>query len=239
MIDSYVAVDLETTGLNAKYEKIIEIGAIKVINGKTIDKYETFVAAGKKLPAKITNLTGITDDMLEGAKSQREAIIEFVDFCEDMPLLGHNIMFDFLFLKKQAVNENLPFEKAGIDTLKIARKYLPDLEKRSLDYLCEYFQIARVHSHRAFEDAVAAKQLYEILAERFDTQDSRIFSPVPLFCKVKKEAPITNSQKVYLNDLMKYHRIEIDAQVEGLTKSEASRYIDKIISAHGKIKRGV
>lgn len=237
MINSYIALDLETTGLNAKVDKIIEIGAIKVINGQTIDIYETFVDAGKKISARITELTGIDDNMLKGAKPQRQAMSELVEFCEDLPLLGHNIIFDYSFIKRGTVNEDFVFDKEGIDTLKIARKYLPDLEKRSLDFLCGYYKIERVHNHRAFEDASAAMKLYERLAFDYYEEEASVFKPHPLLYKVKKQGPITEAQKGYLNDLLKYHKIEIDIRVEKLTKNEASRYIDRIISNYGRIKR--
>lgn len=239
MIQSYVALDLETTGLRPGDDRIIEIGAIKVIDGKMMDKYVTFVEAGREIAPYIQKLTGITPDMMSDAVSQGRAIRELISFCEELPILGHNIIFDYSFLKQSAVNEQLEFECLGIDTLKIAKKHLPGLEKRSLDFLCDYYQIYRDHSHRAYDDAGAAKILYELLADKFYDQDASVFQPAPLIWKAKKQSSITKAQKVYLIDLLKYHRIEIAVEVDALTKSEASKYIDQIILKHGRIKRGV
>ncbi len=110
---SYIALDIETTGLHPKQDKIIEIGAIKVINGKTISTYETFVNAGKRISPQITQLTGITEAMAAEGKRPATAIRELADFCEELPLLGHNIMFDYSFLKRLAENEKVPFQKMG------------------------------------------------------------------------------------------------------------------------------
>ena len=164
MIEDYICLDLETTGLNPKTDKIIEIGAVKVRNGIIIDSFETFVAPERKLEQRITELTGITDKMLENAPSKEEIISKFLEFAEEDVLLGHSVLFDYSFIKRAAVNCRLTFERKGIDTLKIARKYLPDLESRSLGSLCPHYGIAHC-AHRAMADAVATVSLYKKLCE--------------------------------------------------------------------------
>ena len=146
-------------------------------------------------------------------------------------------MFDYSFLKHQAVNQKIPFEKKGIDTLKIARTLLPDLESRSLTSLCEYFQINREQAHRAFHDALATHELYVKLKRIAPAGQKKVFQPVQLQYRPKRQSPITDSQKAYLNDLVKYHKIELDADIDSMTKSEASRKIDNIISQYGRIVR--
>ncbi len=235
--DSYVVVDLETTGLQPAKDRILEIGAVKVENGEVKDTFCTFINPRMAIPPFIQALTGITQDMVENAPTAEQAFYEFLDFCGDRDLMGHNLMFDYSFLKHQAANLKLSFEKRGIDTLKIARSVLPELESRSLTSLCEYFQINREQAHRAFHDALATHEVYEQLKKRAREGQERLFVPVPLLYKAKKQGPITNSQKAYLNDLVKYHKISLDVEIDSLTKNEASRRIDKIISEYGRIMR--
>lgn len=235
MIDNYVAVDLETSGLRPKYDKILEIGAVKVINGRIVDSFQTFVHPGIAIPPFVTSLTGITNEMAETGKSASEAVTEFAAFCEDLVLVGHNILFDFSFLKKNAVNAGLDFEKQGIDTLKIARICCPLLPKKSLESMCSHYGIAQGNAHRAYDDAVSAMKLYECLAKEFGETEPKAFVPQPLVFRTKKEGPITKYQKVYLNDLIKYHRIENNVKIDMLTKNQASRMIDQILSTYGKI----
>lgn len=235
--ENYVVVDLETTGLQPASDRILEIGAVKVVNGQVADTFCTFADPRMEIPLRIQELTGITQEMVAGEKSPAEAVLEFLDFCGDMDLMGHNLMFDYSFLKHQAVNQKRTFEKNGMDTLKIARMVLPELESRSLTSLCGYFQIDREHAHRAFHDALATHELYRRLQEKAEAGQEKLFFPAPLLYKVKRQGPITNAQKAYLNDLVKYHKIELDVAIDSLTKNEASRKIDTIISEYGRIKR--
>ena len=98
MINSYISIDLETTGLNPKEDRIIEIGAIKVIEGKVVDTFTTFVNPGRKLEERIVELTGIRDEDLADAPTIEEVFPKLEEFLEDLPLLGHSILFDFSFL---------------------------------------------------------------------------------------------------------------------------------------------
>lgn len=229
MINSYVCIDLETTGLNPKQDKIIEIGAVKVIEGQKTDTFSMFVNPGRKLEERIIELTGITQEQVDKAQSLEQILPELMRFLEDLPLLGHRVLFDYSFLKKAAVNQKLPFEKQGIDTLRIARVFLPQLERRSLEYLCKYYEIPHI-AHRAIEDAEATSRLYQLLAAQYYEKDARIFAPVPLHYAVKRETPVTKAQKERLYRLLEQHNIIPDFDVEQLTRSEASRYADKIIA---------
>ena len=158
------------------------------------------------------------------------------DFCEDLVLLGHNILFDYSFLKRSAVNHGLPFVHQGIDTLKLARHFLPDAESRRLEDLCTYYHIETAHHHRAVDDAIAAKCLYDCLRGQFLEGHEAYFAPGELIYEVKRENPATAAQKRYLNDLIKYHKIAIDYAVDQLTKNEASRKIDQILLTYGRIR---
>jgi len=107
---------------------------------------------------------------------------------------------------------------------------------RKLECLCEHYNIKTGHHHRAIDDAWAAKCLYDCLKKQYGQGNEKYFEPGELIYQAKREGPITPAQKRYLNDLIKYHRIEIDYAVEKLTKNEASRKIDKILSTYGKIQ---
>lgn len=237
MLKNYVIVDLETTGLSPKTDKIIEIGAIKIKEGCEAEVYNSLVNPGVHINQNIVNIVGIHDDMVRDAACISDIIGEFVEFTEEFPLLGHNLMFDFGFLKTAAVQNGYQFEKKGLDTLDIARRYLPELESRRLDALCSYFGIHDDNHHRAWNDARVTGELYQILCEKFEneeTADKKVFEPKDLCYGVKKESPATPRQKSYLMDLLARHGIQPDYHIDSLTKSEASRMIDRIILEYGR-----
>lgn len=231
---TYVCVDLETTGLNPKTDKIIEIGAVRVENGVPAGKFETFINPSCLLPAKITELTGITDRMLGDAPGIAEALPDLMAFLREDVLLGHSVLFDYSFLKKAAVNSRVRFERQGIDTLKIARRFLPELESRSLDFLCGYYGIPH-KAHRALADAKATCLLYDRLWEAFgEREEATAFAPFALQYQAKRETPATPAQKERLYKLIAKHKIVVDYEVEKLTRSEASRYTDRILARYGR-----
>ena len=233
----YVTLDLETTGLEPKRDRIIEIGAVKVSNGVVIGEYTTLIDPQLEIPERISKLTGISNDMVQGKPLIQKMLGEFLEFCGDLPLLGHNILFDYSFVKHQAVNCGLEFEKEAVDTLKIARAVLSDLPSRSLQNLRQHFEIPQGDAHRALEDARTTYHLYERLFQEYGQSKPELFCSKPLIYKVKKQGPMTPAQKRYLQDLVKYHRINLNVNPESLTKNEASRLIDEILSTYGKIMR--
>lgn len=238
MTDSFVCIDLETTGLDPKRDKIIEIGAVKVERGEITGEWETFVNPERKLEERIVELTGIRDEQLAEAEKIANILPELFDFLEDKALLGHCVLFDFSFLKKAAVNERMIFERMGIDTLKIARKYLKDLESRSLESLCRHYGIPH-NAHRALEDARATVRLYQKLSEEFykkeeEAGEKSLFCPRPLLYQAKRDTPLTIPQKEQLYKLLDKHKLIVDYEVESLTRSEASRKIDRILAEYGR-----
>lgn len=238
MTDSYVCIDLETTGLDPKRDKIIEIGAVKVEQNTIVEEWETFVNPDRKLEERIVELTGICDGQLADAPQMEEVLPKLLSFIGDNILLGHSVLFDYSFVKKAAVNERLTFERQGIDTLKIARKYLPELESRSLGYLCQYYGISHC-AHRALTDARATVSLYQKLAECFfekeeEEGDKSLFRPKPLRYQVKRDTPITIPQREQLYKLVDRHKLIVDYEIDKLTRSEASRKIDQLLAKYGR-----
>ena len=237
MTDSFVCIDLETTGLDPKRDKIIEIGAVKVERGECVGEWEAFVNPERRLEERIVELTGIRDEQLSEAGKISEILPELFMFLGDHVLLGHSVLFDFSFLKKAAVNEKLTFERLGIDTLRIARKYLKDLESRSLESLCRHYGIPH-NAHRALEDARATVALYQKLSEEFymkeEAGEKNLFCPSPLLYQAKRDTPLTLPQKEQLYKLLDKHKLVVDYKVESLTRSEASRKIDRILAEYGR-----
>ncbi len=230
MYDTYVSIDLETTGLNPKRDRIIEIGAIRVEQGQIVEEFSTFVDPGRKLEERITELTGIRDEDLTDAPQLDEVFPKLLEFMGELPLLGHSILFDYSFLKKAAVDRKISFERSAVDTLQIARKYLPELPHRNLEYLCRYYEIPH-HAHRALEDAKATDLLFRKLTELFYEEE---FEPQPLHFQVKRDTPATKPQKERLYRLAEQHKITLEVDVEKLTRSEASRLVDKLLAKYGR-----
>ena len=167
MKGSYVAVDLETTGLSPQNDRIVEIGAVKIEQGKVTDTFQSFVNCHREISDVIQNLTGITQEMCESGREEKEALELFLNFAGDLDLMGHNLPFDFRFLKWSLARHGICFERRGVDTLKIARSCLGNLPSKRLEALCEYYNIEQKEKHRALEDAKATAQLFLILEEQF------------------------------------------------------------------------
>lgn len=245
MLKSYIAFDLETTGLSPQEHEIIEIGALKVREGKVVDRFMEFVHPDKPITPMITNITHITNDMVAGARSCPEVIHDFLSFCEDDVLIGHNVMFDYSFVKCSAVREGLTFEKMGIDTLKIAKKVHPELESKTLSALCEHYKIENKAAHRAYFDALATAKLYQTLSHYFEPDNPKTFKPSQLTYKIRKPQPATPKQLALLERLTKNkktfsHNTEafscnaeaLSYNPETLSRSDASRLIDRLLKGN-------
>ena len=231
MLKSYVCFDLETTGLDPLYNEIIEIGALKVRDGKVAERFMEFIHPQEEISPMITNLTGITNEMVANARPADTVISDFLEFCEDDVLIGHNVGFDYSFMKSGASNLGLTFEKFGIDTFKIAQRTLKSLPSKSLSSLCEYYQIENKAAHRAYYDALATAKLYQTLAHYFEPQDPKVFQPLQLQYKIKKVQPATPKQIALLERLTEQKELIPEWDAATLTRSEASRIIDRLLKS--------
>ena len=231
MLKSYVCFDLETTGLDPLYNEIIEIGALKVRDGKVAERFMEFIHPQEEISPMITNLTGITNEMVANARPADAVISDFLEFCEDDVLIGHNVSFDYSFMKSGASNLGLTFEKFGIDTFKIAQRTLKSLPSKSLSSLCEYYQIENKAAHRAYYDALATAKLYQTLAHYFEPQDPKVFQPHQLQYKIKKVQPATAKQVALLQRLCSQKKKVPEWNPDTITRSEASRLIDTLLKA--------
>lgn len=244
MLEKCIVVDLETTGLDPKKDKIIEIGALKIENDQIVDQFSKLVNPGRKLEERIVEITGIQDEELEQALYIEEILPLFLEFAEDWDLMGHSVLFDFSFLKRACVNQGHSFERNGIDTLRIARRHLPQLESRSLPYLCKFFKIEH-NPHRAFSDVEATYDLYKRLCQEFynesmPEEEKKIFQPGKLIYQVKREQPASERQIERLKKLMEYHKIQPDRNINRMSRNEINRYTDQLILQFGRLpKAGV
>ena len=231
----YVSIDLEVTGLKTKTDRIIEIGAVKVSGGKITETFSSFVNPRMMIPERITELTGIRDEMVADAPEISQIIREIVAFCEGYLLVGHHVITDYAFLKREAMRAKLPFDHDGIDTLVMTRALLPDLPRKHLKDVCDFCGIEpEGEYHRALTDAIMTAKLLECLKNKQNPESFR----KKLVYNVKKDTPITIRQKQDLIDLLKYHKIEERVDIDTLTRSEASRMIDRIYSEYGYTSKG-
>lgn len=164
--NSFIAFDLETTGF-APPCKIIEIGAIKVNNGKVVDQFQTFVNPCCIIPGNITNLTGIDQSMVDNAPKIEEALPCFIRFIGDLPIAAHNAAFDMRFIYHEIHKLKIQLNNKIIDTLVLSRKYFHGLENYKLNTVARHIGVVNKGEHRGIYDAmVVAEILLKLSASR-------------------------------------------------------------------------
>ena len=213
MINDYVVIDLEMTGLSAKHNKVIEIGAIRVRDGKEEECMELLVNPKCPVPDKVKELTGITDEMVAGGLEEDEAMERLLSFVGDEVIVGQNVNFDYSFIKQWEVNHKLKIERKGCDTLKIARMLLPPEQPKHLEALCEYFQVKRTRAHRALDDARETGLVFEGLKKIAEETPElgKWFEPRTLVYQAKKQTPATARQIQRLKEYREvYHKVGLD-----------------------------
>ncbi len=169
-VPDYVIFDLETTGVSPEYDEVIEISAIKVINGAVTEEFSTLVNPGRSIPYSASEVNGITDDMVKDAPKFDKALKDFIDFAGDLMLVGHNInSFDMKFIWRDAMKyfgQTIANDYA--DTLSIARAYLPGLGHYTLSDLARRYGIDPSGAHRALSDCRMDQALYECLGKEIE-----------------------------------------------------------------------
>ena len=157
---SFVVFDIETTGFSAEKNKIIEIGAVKVIDGAIVDRFSTFVNPDVPIPFEIEKLTGINDAMVLPYPGIQEILPRFLEFCGDSVLVAHNAGFDVGFISYNAKEQGIPFEPTVLDTVALARHLLPNLNRYKLDTVAKALGISLENHHRAVDDAGATAEIF-------------------------------------------------------------------------------
>lgn len=233
----YVVIDLEMTGLSVKTNHILEVGAVRIRENQPTETFSAILRQNRNIPESVVQLTGITMEMVRSGREKEEAMAEFFSFIGEDILVGQNVMFDYNFLKQWAVNHDMPFARSAVDTLKLARKFLPKEQKKDLASLCAYFGIERKNAHRAFDDAYETWQVFEALQTQYGQGHEEDFAPKQLCSQIKKQRPATARQKSYLRQYAAYYQIPLPEHFEELTRSEASRLADNWIVKYGRIPK--
>lgn len=218
--DSYVVFDLETTGFSSKNDKIIEIGAVKIQNGAIVDNFSEFVNPRRPIPYKITELTGINDDMVSDAQSIEDILPRFLEFIGDSIVVAHNAGFDCSFISKNCNDLGLSFEPTIVDTVPLCRFLYPELKSVKLNIVAKHLGVKLESHHRAVDDAKATA---DILLECFK--------------KIKEELEINTLrelnkvflEKVDIKKLPTYHIIilaKTQVGIRNLYKLVSEAHID-------------
>lgn len=161
--ETFVVFDLETTGLNnspatGAMDRIIEVGAVKIADGKICEKFSSFVSCPVKLSQEIVNLTGIDDEMLVGAPAIKDVIADFFKFCDGCILVGHNVQFDYRFIRYYGEQEGYIFAQKQYDTVAFAQQVL-HLSNYKLNTVADHYGFTFNH-HRAFDDAYVTAKIF-------------------------------------------------------------------------------
>ena len=166
----FVVFDIETTGLDKYKEEITEIGAVLVEDGQVTERWGTFVNPEKPIPAKISELTSITDDMVADAPKVKDALTDFFKFCQGAVLVAHNAKFDTGFIKEKAKKCGLSYDFGHLDTLMLAKCLYPNLPNYKLNTLTKHLNVVLENHHRAVDDAKATADIFVKMLEELKLQ---------------------------------------------------------------------
>ena len=174
-VKDYVVFDIETTGLDSVHNEIIEIGAIKVVDNEITDTFQSFIKPKYRISSFITNLTGISNDMVKDALDVREVLMLFKEFVGDDILIGHNVNFDINFVYDHLILNNLyPLDNNYIDTLRLSRKYNKKLSHHRLSDLATIYHIDNNNAHRALNDAYTTYYVYKHMYDLYATKPRKL-----------------------------------------------------------------
>lgn len=237
---TFICFDIETTGLSAARDKITEIGAVKVENGIITDKFSTFVNPEMPIPQKITQLTGITDEMVKDAPSQSEAVSAFLEFAGDNVLVAHNAPFDTSFIAKACEDMGREYNYTSIDTVAISRAILTDIKNCKLVTVAKFLRLGEFNHHRATDDAEMLAKIFITLCRRL-TDDFGItktndintkiaggdFKKLPTYHQIILVKNKTGLKNLYR--LISYSHLNYFYKKPRIPKSELVKYRDGLI----------
>ncbi len=230
--NEYVAFDIETTGLDSMYDEIIEIGAIKVENGKEMDRFNTLIKPVCKINEFITELTGITNQMVESAPTINEVLPEFMKFIGQSIILGHNVNFDINFIYDNLVREKMcPISNDFIDTLRLSRKLLPELNHHRLSDLAQYYNIDVEGSHRGLRDVSITIEVYNnlvsLIYEKYSNIEEfkKLWKSKKSHYEVKAKDIVTDKTEFDTDNLLYDRNVVITGTLEKMPRKDAMQMI--------------
>lgn len=242
----FTAIDLETTGTSPFDDDIIEVGAIRYRDGKVVAKFQELVNPGYKVPEFISDMTGISDDMLRDARSIKEVLPAFLDFIGDDIVLGHNVHFDVNFIYDACVNSGLPpFSNDLIDTLRISKLLHKDWPSHRLCYIASSLDVAGAGWHRSLYDCDVAAQCYlKMIADNPDIgakkkKPIKISSITAKVENIDADNPLYGKSCVFTGALSmsREEAMQIAVNCGAVVKSGVSKNTDYLIMGDQDIRR--
>ena len=220
--DEFIVFDIETTGLSNVHDRITEIGAVRVKGNEILERYDTFVNPGMPIPERITELTGITNEMVADARPIEEVLPEFFEFAGDRLLIAHNANFDTGFIRRAAERCGMSFGNPYLDTVAMSHYVNPDIKNHKLDTLADYYMLGDFNHHRACDDAEMLAMIFfkmtdklreegvsdfktmsDVMSERSDPLKLRPYHQILL---VKNLTGLKNLYKLVSDSYLKYFR---------------------------------
>ena len=239
--DSYVVFDLETTGFSPHQNKIIEIGAVKVVKGEVVDTFSEFVNPQVPIPYQIENLTGINDRMVMDAPVIEEILPKFMAFCTGSVMVAHNADFDMSFIVENAKRQNLPCDYTVLDTVALARMLMPHLGNFKLNNISKHLGINLENHHRAVDDATATSEIFikfiEMLKEREITHLGQLNDQMDVSPEYIKKLPTyhgiilikNETGRINLNKLVSASHLDYFARRPRMPKSLIQKHREGLI----------
>lgn len=231
LLSDYIIFDIETTGLDSSYDEIIEIGAIKVKNNKIVSKFNSLVKPKNEIDEYITELTGITNEMVKDAPTIEEILPDFMNYIGNNILIGHNVNFDINFIYDNLYRNKFDvLTNDFIDTMRISRKLLPELPHHRLIDLAKYFKIDSTNNHRSLKDCEITMNVYENLKEIALQKYDNVDEFKNAFKKHKKEGlrakDIVSTNTEFDVDNLFYNKyVAITGTLEKMLRKEAMQII--------------
>ena len=238
--DEFVVFDIETTGLSVLTSQIIEIGAVKIKDGKVLERFNKFVNPGVAIPENITELTGIDDSMVADADKIDVVLREFLDFIGNRLLIAHNANFDVGFIRKASRECGYEYKNPYLDTVTLSRFLNPNLKSHKLDAVAKYYDLGDFNHHRACDDAEMLANIFFSMVEQMDRFDIKTFADLqrdmsenanPLTIKpyhqvilVKNPTGLKNLYKLISYSYLKYYR-----RMPRIPKSELEKHREGLI----------
>ena len=236
----YCVLDIETTGLSFKTEKITELGAVKLKNGEIIDTFESFVNPEKPIPDKIVQITNITDDMVKDAPTIEEILPKFIEFMGDSVLVAHNASFDIGFIRYNAEQIGYKLDNTYIDTLRLAKELFPDYKKYKLGIIAENLGIKVEVAHRALDDVITLVKVFNVMIDMMKEKGISKINEIDEKCQGEinvKNLPsyhaiiLTQTQKGLINlyKLISFSHLNYFYKKPRIPKSLYEKYSDGLI----------